>query len=208
MHGFSTQELRTIRTLTTPQKIQDLLDTFPINFEKEGDTYMSPRRVLREKKMHCFEGALLAACALWIQGERPLILDLTSMKGDDDHVVALFKQNGYWGAISKSNHAVLRYRDPIYKTVRELALSYFHEYYLAKNGKKTLVSYSRPLDLRRFGTSWITAEHDLWEIADALDEIQHFLFVPAKNRRLIRPADIFEREVTSAIEWKQSDVRT
>lgn len=208
MFGLSPKELRVLQKLSTPQKIQDFLDHTPINFEKRGDTYMSPRRVLREKKMHCLEGALLSAAALLVHGEQPLLLDLTSEKGDDDHVVALFKQNGYWGALSKTNHAVLRYRDPIYKTVRELALSYFHEYYLAKNGKKTLVSYSKPFDMRRLGYEWIISENDLWEVEDALNAQPHFPFVPKKNKKYIRPATPFERRVTNETEWKQSDPRT
>ena len=122
---------------------------------------MSPRRALREGKMHCFEGALLAATALWLRGEGPLLLDLKT-KDDFDHVVALYKKNDRWGAISKTNHATLRFRDPVYRTVRELAVSYFHEYFDNKSGKKTLRSYSRPLDLRTFGTNWITTEKDLY----------------------------------------------
>ena len=105
---------------------------------------MSPRRVLATRTAHCFEGALLAATVLWMQGEIPLLLDLATNAQDIDHVVALYKCNGYWGAISKTNHAVLRFRDPVYKTIRELALSYFHEYYLEATGEKTLISYSLP----------------------------------------------------------------
>lgn len=168
---------------------------------------MSPRRVLREQKAHCLEGALFAACALWMHGEKPLLMDLTSKPFDDDHVVALFRVHGYWGAISKTNHAVLRYRDPIYKSVRELAFSYFHEYYMTKNGAKTLVSYSRPLDLTRFGNEWVAAEEELHFIAEALDDVRHYLMVP-KGVGAIRPAGKFERNITDAQEWKVRDPRT
>src|SRR3989344_7323650 len=126
MFGLSPRELRILQKLTTPAKIQDFLDSLPMNHEKKGETHMSPRRVLCEKKAHCIEGALLAAVALWLHGEPPIIMNLSSRlgKGDVDHVVALYKRNGYWGAISKTNHSVLRFRDPIYRTPRELALSY------------------------------------------------------------------------------------
>lgn len=200
--GLSSSEFTFLKKLSTPQKIQDYLDTLPFNFEKNGDTYMSPRRVLREKRAHCIEGAMLAATALWIQGKKPLLVDLKAHPGDMDHVIALFKQNGYWGAISKTNHGVLRFRDPIYKTVRELVLSYFHEYFLNTTGKKTLRGYSKPLNLKRFGTKWITAEEDVWIIADALDDSTHFPFIPTQNKKLIRAASNVEREAGSIIEWK------
>lgn len=208
MIKFINEEVRILKRLSSPKKIQAFFDAQPINFEKRGDTYMSPRRALREKKMHCFEGALVAALALYFHGERPLILDLKAKRPDFDHVVALYKRNGYWGALSKTNHAVLRSRDPIYKTIRELALSYFHEYYSEKTGRKNMVSYSRPLDLRRFGTTWITAEHDLWEVADALDALPHYPCVPKKNKELVIPASRFERKTTAVHEWHRSDQRT
>ncbi|OGI22157.1 MAG: hypothetical protein A2808_04000 [Candidatus Moranbacteria bacterium RIFCSPHIGHO2_01_FULL_55_24] len=208
MFGFTQSESSALKRLSTPQKIQDFLDQLPLNHEKQGDTYMSPRRVLREEKAHCFEGALLAAAALSLQGRSALIMDLTSARGDDDHVIALFKENGYWGAISKTNHAVLRYRDPIYRTLRELALSYFHEYFLNTDGKKTLKSYSRPLDLLRFGEAWATAEEDLWDIALALDDLPHYALVPEANRRKLRPASWIEREAGEIVEWKKGDKRT
>ena len=165
---------------------------------------MSPRRVLRERRAHCMEGALLAAAALWVAGKKPLLLDLKTDPEDDEHVVALFKENGYWGAISKTNHATLRYRDPVYKTVRELSMSYFHEYFLNKNGKKTLRSFSRPYDLRKLGASWVTEEEDLWHIAKDLDRIPHFPTVPTKNRRHIRPVSVVERQAGKLTEWKRS----
>jgi len=202
-YGLSTSEFSILKKLSSPQKIQDFLDTLPFNFEKNGDTYMSPQRVLKEKKAHCIEGAMLAATALLIQGEKALLLDLKAHPGDMDHVVALYKKNGYWGAISKTNHAVLRFRDPIYKTIRELVLSYFHEYFLNTTGKKTLRGYSNPLNLKKFGNKWITAKEDLWIIADALDDAKHFPFVPEKNKKLIRNAIEIERKAGSIIEWQE-----
>lgn len=208
MFGLTKKELAVLKRLNTPQKIQDFLDTLPINFEKGGDTCLSPRAVLREKKAHCIEGALLAATALWIAGERPLLLDFKTPPEDEDHVVALYKQNGYWGAISKTNHAVLKWRDPIYKTVRELVLSYFHEYFMTDTGKKTLTSYSRPFSLKRFGTKWITSEKNLWYIASALDRSPHTKIVPKKNTRVIRPISKIERASFTLTEWTKKNPRT
>jgi len=208
MLGLNKKELAVLRSLTTPGKIQDFLLTLPINHEKKGETCYSPRLVLREKKAHCIEGAFLAATALWLHGEEPLIMDFRTLDYDDDHVVTLFERNGYYGAISKTNHAVARYRDPIYRTLRELALSYFHEYIFPKTGTKTLVSYSKPLNLKRFGTKWITSEKDLLYIGEALDALTHFTLVPLSNRRYIRPGDAFEIKMGDYIEWPKSDPRT
>ncbi len=206
--GLTARELKILKKLSTPRKIQDFLDTLPINYEKRGETHMSPRRVLHERRAHCIEGALLAAAALWIHGEEPLLLDLTAAPEDDDHVVALFKQNGYWGAISKTNHAVLRFRDPIYKTVRELALSYFHEWFLDESGAKMLRSYSKPLNLKRLGTGWITAEEDLWHLDEALDSLPHYALVPKENKKHLRPASKVERKAGSLREWSKKNPRT
>jgi hypothetical protein len=209
MLGLTKREEAKLRRLNTPAKIQDFLDRLPINHEKNGDTHYSPRRVLREGRAHCIEGALVAAAALWLQGRRPLLLDLkTKVHDDDEHVVALFRDNGFWGAISKTNHAVVRYRDPIYRTVRELALSWYHEYFRDRDGLKTLASYSRPFDLRRLGESWVTAEEDLWHLDELLNATPHYPFVPADNRRLIRAASAFERRVLATREWPEADPRT
>ncbi len=207
MLGLSIEEQAVLKKLTTPAKIQDFLDTFPINWEKDGETYWSPRKVLREQKMHCFEGALVAATALWLSDKPPLILDLKA-PSDIDHVVTLYKINGYWGAISKTNHAVLRFRDPIYKTTRELALSYFHEYFDNATGEKMLRSYSKPFNLKRCGVAWITSEKELDEIVEALDESPHFSLVPKESKRHLRPADMMERKAGELIEWHHHDQRT
>lgn len=204
---LSKQELRILKKLSTPKKIQDFLDKLPINHEKHGDTCLSPRQVLKEKKALCIEGAMFAAAALWFHGERPLLLDLTTYRHQDDHVVALYKKNGYWGAISKTNHTTLRFRDPIYKTIRELALSYYHEYFAFDTGKKILKSYAI-LSLKRFGTQWITAEEDVWYIADALDTIPHRLCVPKQNRNSIRKVSVLERRAAHLIEWNRKNPRT
>lgn len=210
MFGLTAKEIALFKKLNTPQKIQAYLDELPINYEKNGETCSSPRVAIRNNKAHCIEGAFIAATALWFHGEKPLLLDLktVSIKIDSDHVVALYKKNGYWGAISKTNHHVLRSRDPIYKTVRELALSYFHEYFLPKTGEKTLRMYSRPFSLKKFGTSWITSEENLWNIAEALDESKHFDLIPKTQKKYIHLASHHERKTASIPEWSNSNPRT
>jgi len=187
-------ERRLFERLNTPQKIQDYLDTLKVNFELSGETYMSPRRVLQAKKAHCFEGALLAAAILAYHGQKPLLLDFQTIPAEDDHVAALFYQNGRWGSISKTNHSVLRYRDAVYENVRELAMSHFHEYFLA-SGKKSMRAFSRPFDLTRFAPErWVTAEEDLDWLAEALDKSKHFPIAPKENLRLLRNASRVERK--------------
>lgn len=188
--------------------MQDFLDSIPMNWEKKGDTHYSPRTVLRERRAHCIEGALLAAAAFWVHGQEPLLMDLSARFPDEDHVVALYKRNGYWGMVSKTNHPTIRFRDPVYRTLRELVLSYFHEWFMNTNGKKTLESYSKPLRLKRFGTSWITAEEDLWYLDDVLNALPHYDLVPKKNAKFIRKADAMELKAGRLVEWPKSDSRT
>lgn len=208
MFGLTPDELAIFKELTTPHKIQDFLDTIPANLSKRGDTCFSPRMVLEKGRAHCIEGALVAATALWMHGEKPLLLDLKALDIDYDHVVALYKKNGYWGAISKTNHPVLRFRDPVYKSPRELALSYFHEYTFPKTGQKTLRSYSRPFSLKKFGTDWITSEKHLWNIALALDDFPHYLIVPNGQEKFIRNLSDIELEASKLSEWERKDPRT
>ncbi|MDD3531540.1 MAG: hypothetical protein PHV99_03070 [Candidatus Pacebacteria bacterium] len=203
--GLTKGEYQMLQKLSTPVKIQDFLDALPMNFEEGGDTHRSPRAVLAARKAHCIEGAMLAATALWITGERPLIMNLSARmgRGDVDHVIALYRRGGAWGAVSKTNHAVLRFRDPIYRSLRELAASYFNEWFLP-SGEKTLECYSRQLDMRRFGTAWITAEKDLWEVADVLSELPHANLVPRGNWRYVRTADSMERKAGLFTEWRKA----
>lgn len=197
MFGLTKKEFAILRQMNTPVKVQEFLDSTATNRERNGETCMSPRRVLQENKAHCIEGVMLACAAFMLAGRKPLVLNLKVAKNDNDHVVALFKENGYWGAVSKTNHSVLRYRDPVYKTVRELAMSYFHEYFLTDNGKKTMLGYSRPINLKRFGTSWITEEKDLWEIAEYIYDSYHHSAVPEKNKNLLRNASPLEQRAAS-----------
>ncbi len=200
--GLSKEEERILRQLNKPWKIQDYLCSLKVNPEKNGETCLSPRRVLREQHAHCMEGAMLAAVALWMHGEKPLVMDLKTGNGDDDHILTIFQYKGCWGAITKTNHAVLRYRDPIYKTLRELALSYFHEYFL-DNGRKTLRSYSDPFDFSKLpDTDWITSEKDLWHIPDAIDKSPHHALLTKDQITKLRKADPIERRVGKIVEWK------
>jgi hypothetical protein len=188
--GLEARETRILKALKTPARIQRFLDTeIAYNKEPDGDTLRSPRRVLRDKVAHCFEGALLAAAALRVQGYPPLLLDLESVR-DDDHVLAIFKQHGHWGAIAKSNYSGLRFREPVYRTLRELVLSYFEHYYNLSR-EKTLRNYSRPVNLKHFDRiGWMTAEDDLWPIAEYLTTIPHTpLLRNAHTRRFTRVDD-------------------
>lgn len=200
--AFSAQELRTLRRLDTPRKIQDFLDAVPMNFEPDGDTCRSPRMVLRDRRAHCLEGAMLAASALRQHGRKPLVMDLETTDDDYDHVVALFRDGSRWGAISKTNHAVLRYREPVYRTVRELALSYFNEYFL-DDGRKTLRRFSGPVDLSRFDRrGWMTAEDDVWYVEKYLYAVRHFPILSRAQIAALRPADPVEIRAGKIVEWR------
>jgi hypothetical protein len=202
MFDLNPKELRVLKRLRTPQKIQDFLNReIRMNFELDGDTLMSPRRVLRERKAHCLEGAFLAAAALWLHGNEPLLLDVTSTKNDFDHVVALFKKHGRWGAISKTNHAVLRYREPVYRSYGELAMSYFHEYFMY-DGKKTMRTYSKPFNLKKFGYAWVTSEENLWDLGDALDDSPHIQVLTPAIIHSLRKADAIEIKAGKLLEEK------
>jgi hypothetical protein len=190
---FTTEETALFRSLATPQKIQDFLNSLSSHPKHKRDTCWSPRFVLQRRMAHCMEGAMLAATILRFHGHRPLVLDLTAAPEDEDHVVALFKQHGHWGAISKTDYAVLRYREPIYRTIRELALSYFHEYFLQKNGRKTLRSYSRPVNLSRFDRQgWMTSEVEPWYIPEYLCEVRHHPLLSKGQIATLRCADPIE----------------
>ena len=181
MHNLDKDERRVLRKLSTPEKIQEYLDGLPYNKEEDAETCRSPRLVLRHRTAHCFEGALFAAAALRTCGRAALILDLVAVR-DDDHVIAVYRTKGFWGAIAKSNYSGLRFRSPVYRTLRELALSFFEHYYNLK-GEKTLRAYSRPVNLARFDSiDWMTSEEPLWAIAEYLVEIRHTSLFPATRR--------------------------
>ena len=205
--SLSPSESRLFTRLNSPAKIQDFLNSLPFNHERHGETYMSPRRMIAAGRAHCFEGALFAAAVLMYHGHKPLLLDLQTTSDDQDHVVALFREGKYWGAISKTNHAVLRFRDPVYASVRELALSYFHEYFLS-NGKKTMRAYSDPFDVSKLPIeSWLTAEDDLIDMVNALDESPHHDVVSKDLVKRLRKADEIEIKTFDSVEWKRSGKR-
>ncbi len=189
------KEFSTLAKLDTPRKVQDFVSAIPQNFERRGGTCNSVREVLRTNRAHCIEGAIVAALAFEIHGQKPLLMDLEANDEDDDHVIALFRQDGYWGAVSKGNHAYVRYRDPIYRSVRELAMSYFHEYY-NKHGDKTLRRYSGPYSLKSYKPEqWITGK-DSWVIAEDLCEIKHYPYISKNQERLLRPVDEIQMKIT------------
>ena len=201
--GLTADEGHILRALRTPRHIQEFLVSVPTNFETSGASLLSVRGVLRQRHAHCIEAAFLAACALWLQGERPLLMDLQA-KGDSDHVVALFRHDGCWGAISKSNHVWLRWRDPIYRSLRELAMSYFHEYVHAE--RKTLRTYSRAFDLSRYAPEdWITNADHCWQVGADLDDTRHYsLITPAQARRLA-PRDSMELRADDLVQFDSTD---
>ena len=187
--GLSPEHLRTLRALKTPAQIQKFIDALPYQY---ANTAWSPQRVLRERKGHCLEGALLAAAALRVHGYPPLLMDLEAAH-DDDHVVAVYRERGLWGGIAKSNFAGLRFRAPIYRTPRELALSYFEQYYNLR-GERTLRAYSRPVNLERLGRQdapqhWMTSEEDVWFVPEALIAARHYPLLPDKVARSLPRLD-------------------
>jgi len=183
--GLQPKALRTLRALNTPIIIQRFLDALPYQY---AHTAWSPVRALRERKGHCLEGALLAAAALRLHGHPPLLMDLEAIH-DDDHVIALYRERGLWGSIAKSNFAGLRFRAPIYRTLRELALSYFEHYYNLR-GERTLRSYSTPVNLARLDSRhWMTSPEDVWCVADLLIAARHYPLIPAKVARALPRLD-------------------
>ena len=204
--GLTPQEYGKLARLDTPHKVQAFLNAIPINHEVGGETVLSVREVLRQRRAHCIEGAMVAACALWVHGEPPLVMHLDCDLSDYPHVIALFRRGGAWGAISKTNGAPLRYRDPIYRTLRELALSYFHEY-SNKRGHKTLRSYSLPFDLRRINPrEWVTSTASCWETHDRLADLRHFPLISRRQERLLVKRDKFERRASRLVEYPRPEL--
>jgi len=183
--GLSPEEMRTLRSLKTPVRIQKFVDSLTYQY---ADTAWSPQRVLRDRKGHCLEGALVAAAALRVNGYPPLLMDLEAVH-DDDHVLAIYRERGLWGSIAKSNFAGLRFRAPVYRTLRELALSYFEHYYNLR-GERTLRAYSVPVNLARLDSKhWMTAEEDVWCVTDLLIDARHFDLIPDKVARELPRVD-------------------
>jgi hypothetical protein len=194
-------EFAILRRLDTPPKIQLFINAIPANHEIGGETILSVREVLRQRRAHCIEAAFVAACAQWIHGELPLVMYLDCAASDFPHVVALYRRGACWGAISKSNGAHLRYRDPIYRSLRELAMSYFHEYF-DKLGRKTLRSYSGAFDLRRVDPAlWVTSQRACHDAHERLAGLRHYALISAHQEGLLSRCDLFERAVAKSVEY-------
>jgi hypothetical protein len=191
MVPWTKQELAVFKKLDTPIKIQHYLNK--LAYDPAPGT-ASPRRVMQEKKANCFEGALFAAAALRQLGHPPLLVDMRAVN-DDDHVLAVFRQNGAWGCVAKSNYTVLRFREPVYCSIRELMMSYF-DVFFNPIGEKTLREYSLPFDLRRFDKDeWMTTDKDISHIGDALDGTRHYRVM---SRKQIRNLQIVDNDLVKA----------
>ena len=205
--GLSGPERALLARLSTPEKIQAFIDAIPINREVGGETVLSVREVLRQRRAHCIEGAFVAACALWVNRRPPLVMHLDCDPADWPHVIALFRRGRAWGAISKSNHIGLRYRDPVYRSLRELAMSYFHEY-CDRRGRRTLVSRSPAFDLRRLDPAlWVTSQAPCWTAHDRLASLRHEPLVTAQQRSRLSRLDPFERELARIPRFADSPAR-
>lgn len=182
--GLNRSEIRELSRLRTPERVQRFLDELAYNHDTDPHTCFSPRLVLRHRRAHCMEGALLAAAAFRLAGRPPLVVDLEAVR-DDDHVLAVFREGRAWGAVAKSSYSGLRFRDPVYRSLRELVMSYFPHYYNPE-GEKTLRAYSRPVNLARFDAlGWMASEEDVWYIPEHLVRAPHIrLLTPAQVRRL------------------------
>jgi len=194
--GFTPRELWILRGLKTPSGVQRLLDAMPYHI---ASTAWSPRRVLRERMAHCLEAAIFAATALRVLGYPPLLLDFESVPDDTDHVIAVFSQRGRWGAVAKSNYSGLRYREPVYRGLRELAMSYF-EGYVDVRGRRTLRTFSQPVNLARFDRvhpGWMTSDKALWWIPEYLVDIPHTKLLATGMARALTRAD--RRSVEAAL---------
>jgi len=178
--SWNSEEKRVLARLTNPHKIQDFLDGLAYN---TTDMAFSPREVLSRRQAHCMDGALFAAAALQFIGHPPLLVDLRAVN-DDDHVLAVFRENGWWGAVAKSNTTLLRYRDPVYRSLRELALSYFPVYFNTA-GDMSLREYSRPFSLERLGSEWMYSGKDMSYIGEFLDAVPHYSLLTKSQLRAL-----------------------
>jgi hypothetical protein len=184
--GLTPREAAALCRLTPPWRIQRFLDD--LDYDVRGAGCRSPRRVLREGRVQCMDGALFAAAALRVQGHPPLIVDLESVF-DSDHVLAVFRRNACWGAIARSNFSGLRFREPVFPTIRDLVLSYVEGYFNLRR-EKTLRRHSRPVDLSRFDARrWMTAEEDLWDIPEFLCDVRHYRLLTPAMERSLAPVD-------------------
>ena len=176
-----------LRSLKSPAAVQEYLDSIPY---KAVELDRSPLQVMTDGQAHCLDGGIFAALALWRIGFRPLILDLVPAPGmDDDHVLALFQMDGTWGALAKSNYPILRYREPVYRSLRELAMTYF-EFFFSLQHEKTLRAYTRPLNLSHFqDPSWMWDEQGLKKISKRLYSLKPIPLITEKSAQLLNLSD-------------------
>lgn len=181
--SWNSVELKILKGLDAPIKIQTYLDNLEYNSVIEC---RSPRFVLRNKRAHCTEGAIFAAACMEFIGYPPLVIDMKA-ENDDDHVIAVFKYRGYWGAVAKSNFTTIRFREPVYRTLRELSMSFF-DFYFNTLGEKTLRSYSLPYNLNRFRhLNWKTTEEDLDSIGSSLTDVKHIPLISPSQAKNLSP---------------------
>jgi hypothetical protein len=184
--GLSAREHARLKSLRPASRLQRFLDD--LQYDVQGRHARSPRRVLREGRVQCLDGAIFAAAALRVQGHPPLLLDLEAER-DDDHVLAVYRLNGCWGAVGRSNYSGLRFREPVFRTIRALALSYLESYFNLR-GEKTLRRYSRPVSLARFDRrGWMTSDEDLWYVAEHLVDVRHYRLLTHAQERALSTVD-------------------
>jgi hypothetical protein len=185
--NFTAEELAVFSAIDTPVKIQAYLDEMPYS---EEEIYRCPRQVIRDQKAHCFDGALFAAAALRFIGYPPLVLDmLPKPASDDDHMLALYKFEGHWGALAKSNFVGLRYREPIFRSLRELTLSYFEDFYNLA-GEKTMRAYTAPLNLQVYDRfNWMVSDASMEDIAHRLEKLRRYTVLTPRMEATLAPVD-------------------
>lgn len=189
--SWTTEEKEFLNRFNDPWSIQVFLDSIDYNPSYEC---RSPRWVIRKRSAHCFEGALFAAAVLDFLGYKPLIVDMKAFN-DDDHVISVFREDGYWGAVAKSNFTSLRFREPVYRSLRELIMSYF-DFFFNLNGDKSLRSYSLPFDLTLFNKrNWATTDEDLEYIGDKIESLYHF---PVVSEKMIKKLNIASESMLNA----------
>ena len=197
---FTQEEIAVYSALESPVKIQAYLDSIPYS---EEEKYRCPRQVIQDGKAHCFDGALFAAAALRFHGYPPLVIDMFPVPmRDDDHMLAIFKIDGHWGALAKSNFVGLRYREPIFRNLRELVLSYFEDFYNT-DSEKTLRSYTVPYNLKSYDRyQWMVEDTKMLDIAHKLEKIRRFtLLTPSMEANLALVDQRFYQAGLSGVNW-------
>jgi len=186
--------------LNSPAQIQAYLDRTPYSTE---DTDRSPRSVIRDGVAHCLDGGLFAAAALRRLGYPPLLVDLLPEPGtDDDHILAIYRRQGCFGAVAKSNFAGIRGRAPVYRSLRELAMSYF-EFYFSIDGHKSLRAYSVPLNLARLDSlNWLWDDAGAAEVEKRLYGLRAIQLLTPQVAAELTPVDRLTYEAGSlGVNW-------